>query len=166
MNRATATAALFLAFILGCASSSKDVGNGYPDQTQIPVGDSKAIGEFRTKVDSAEALYDFGDVADFLALRDSLHSKIKPIAESNPAVRSDPDFNRLLASLTALDSLDIIRSYADNQTSEFDSIALSIEPWPDMETQPAGPPVASAVDTSEFPEISNDRIDFWILYFT
>jgi membrane-bound lytic murein transglycosylase D len=119
----------------------------------------------RTVVDSAEAIFDFGAVGDFLSLRDSLAEYLESIAMNNPSIRSEPEFEQILKSLGALDSLGIVKAYARPRPSEMDSLALVIQQWPEYDSAQAEMSDFSFSDTL-FPIIENDRIDFWLRYFT
>ncbi|MFQ5512188.1 MAG: LysM peptidoglycan-binding domain-containing protein, partial [Candidatus Krumholzibacteriia bacterium] len=127
--------------------------------------DGESLGRFQSGVDSAAALFDFGDVADFLTIRDSLAGQLESIAKNYPAIRSEPEFEQVLKSLQALDSLGIVKAYARPGPSVIDSLALSLQSWPEIDSSQVEMSDFAFSDTV-FPVISNDRIEFWLRYFT
>jgi len=166
MNRSTISVSLILLviFALGCATSKpkeQPIESTDPPESVDPA----VVGRLDVAVDSAAALYDFGDVDEFETARDSLRMSMEALATTYPELRSDPDFQRVLNSLTSLDSMFVSDFPAHEQLSEVDSLALLVEPWPEADTTEADITLSANGDTL-FPTIRNDRIDFWIRYFT
>ncbi len=152
----------------GCSSVKPDV-NTSPVSEAPAVHtldfDPDEIAGYRERVDSAIALYAFGDLADFVTERDSLHKDVDTMIDSHPPVVFRQDFQELVAALSDLDALYPASDLGHAYLSETDSIALSIENWPEIDATQSQIDALSA-DNSPFEVISNDRIDFWIRYFT
>ena len=152
----------------GCSSVKPDVKtspvSNAPDADTLDF-DPDVIADYRGRVDAAVALYAFGDLADFVSERDSLHKNLDTMIDSHPPVVFRPDFQELVGALSDLDALYPTSDLGHAYLSETDSLALSIENWPEIDaTQSQIKP--SPADDSPFEVISNDRIDFWIRYFT
>jgi membrane-bound lytic murein transglycosylase D len=156
---------------LSSCSSSRNTGPsaGDPDLTNLTSQDTALtldeLNRYETGLDSAVALFDFGDVRDFLAVRDSLRQKLIVFAQENPSVMDDPEFVDVLTSLDDLDSLDVVLNYPTPRMSREDSLALALDDWPEIDSLTAGA-YEPFGDTDLFPEMANDRIEFWIRYFT
>jgi membrane-bound lytic murein transglycosylase D len=134
-----------------------------PTQSDLP--DPSVIGHYKDGVDSAAALYDFGDIADFVNTRDSLRWSIEALAVSYPLVREIPEYQQIVAGLDDLDSLFLSNGFEYRYLDEIDSLALSIESWPEIDQTQSGAELALD-NNSPIPVISNERIDFWLRYFT
>ena len=153
--------------VFGCTTASRKALPPVPIEAQ-PMDETapsdEVLGQYQTGVDSAAALYDFGDVEDFVAARDSLRHNIEALLASQPSMRSLPQFQSILRSLSEFDSLLNRRGFAPPMQVD-DSLALAIEDWPEIEDtkpKPSGPTFGDTV----FPEMTNERIDFWLRYFT
>ncbi|MEJ2719598.1 MAG: LysM peptidoglycan-binding domain-containing protein [bacterium] len=159
---------LFGLLAWGCATTPPAPDSPEPETAGQPdsiLPDPTLIGQYREGVDSAAALYDIGDIADFVSTRDSLRYSIEALAITYPAVRDLPDFRQIVRSLDDLDSLFNTNGFEHGYLAEIDSLALSIQKWPEIDrTQSASAGVV--VDDSPFPVISNERVDFWLRYFT
>ena len=127
--------------------------------------DPNLFAHYREQIDCAEALYAFGDITDFASMRDTLASSVDGMVDRYPSIVFHPEFRELLSGLSDLDSLYPTNGSVHPYLEETDSLALSIESWPDIDRTQSGS-LESVPDDSPFPVISNDRIDFWIRYFT
>ena len=165
MPRAVTALSLVVFLCFGCTQTAKDVHTNVDDPLATSESTSDELGQIQAGVDAAAALYDFGDIADFLAVRDSLRMQLEQIAGSYPSMRSEPEFNRILESLDDLDSLDIVQTYSRRTMDTEDSLALAMEEWPDLDSTQVEVGALSFSDTL-FPYFMNDRIEFWIRYFT
>jgi membrane-bound lytic murein transglycosylase D len=126
----------------------------------------RAISDFGARVAASRELYAQNDVTRFLSSRDSLLTDVNDFIRDNPRAETDPEFVRLLNSLSALDTLSLNQVGAHEYEAVDDSLALAARPWP--ETDPAAGEEARlfAASDSLFPFIESSRIDFWISYFT
>jgi membrane-bound lytic murein transglycosylase D len=142
--------------VWGCSSGSKKGPSTGP-------ADADDLRQMSLEADSAAALFDFGDVEAFVAVRDSLRSTLESMAESYPEIRETPEFQQLLASLAELDSFASFSESPREHMAPVDSLALALEDWPDT----AVTHVEKAVPgDSLFPYMEDDRIEFWVRYFT
>ncbi|UCG51398.1 MAG: LysM peptidoglycan-binding domain-containing protein [Candidatus Latescibacterota bacterium] len=167
---ARATTALFLTLVLawGCATAPPVVPPAITASAEHPdtlVPDPSLIVFYREGVDSAAALFDFGDIADFVIARDSLRRSLDALVERYPSAASHPDFEQILKSLDELDSLVTSNGFEHRYLNEIDSLALSIETWPDIDSTQSQASIVE-IDDSPFPIVDNERIDFWIRYYT
>jgi len=132
--------------------------------------DESVINTLQTGVDSAAALFDLGDVTDFVNVRDSLRYRLDAIAKAYPEIGSTPEFAELLRSLEDLDGILLERVPASYFSQQTDSLALSLNEWPEIDSVKAvalADELAEAAEAdSAFPIIANERIDFWMRYFT
>ena len=126
--------------------------------------DARVVAAYRQQMDAAAALYAFGEVAEFVAARDSLRTSINDLAAARPSIVSQPEFIQLAEALAELDSL-YPAGLGHSYLAEEDSLALSAELWPDVDSTQSPFPIGAGYD-SPFPVVSNERIDFWIHYFT
>jgi membrane-bound lytic murein transglycosylase D len=126
--------------------------------------DPLSCSEFRNEIDGAAALYAFGEIDEFLAARDSIRAGIDAIAVAHPVVLEQLEFIQIVDGLAELDSL-YPSGLGHAYLAEDDSLALSSGSWPETYT-PAAPGALTGADSSPFPAMMNDRIDFWIRYFT
>jgi membrane-bound lytic murein transglycosylase D len=168
MNRLIVSLSLLLALGWGCAAVKPDKSPtaAKPAVTTDTLAvDPAMVGRLDVAVDSAAALFVFGDIADFLSARDSLHNSIEALAASNPSLRSDPEFEEVLNNLADLDSMFGIQQNAHEHLRETDSLALAVQDWPEVDTTATDITISDDGDTL-FPTIVNDRIDFWVRYFT
>ena len=126
----------------------------------------RAISDFGARVAASRELYAQNDVTRFLSSRDSLLTDVNDFIRDNPRAETDPEFVRLLNSLSALDTLSLNQVGTHEYEAVDDSLALAARPWP--ETDPAAGEEARlfAASDSLFPFIESSRIDFWISYFT
>jgi membrane-bound lytic murein transglycosylase D len=160
-----------LAFLAACSSggpqkrsSDPSAGTSNANTSRLPATfDPELVSRLDVAVDSAEALYVFGDIADFLAARDSLHDRVDELVAAYPALRSDPYFTQVLTDLADLDSMFIIQPSMHDLVRETDSLALAVQEWPETGRTPIR---FSEDGDSIFPAMESDRIDFWIRYFT
>jgi membrane-bound lytic murein transglycosylase D len=119
---------------------------------------------FQARFDSLVALYEFGDYVDFMTALDSLRAVMSAYNESLPPESREGNVADLLHELDKLDSLAIAVDYEHEYLSEVDSLALSLEAWPDGAALAEGSTVSAMNDTL-FPYIEDERIDFWIQYY-
>ncbi|MCI0453359.1 MAG: LysM peptidoglycan-binding domain-containing protein, partial [Candidatus Latescibacteria bacterium] len=110
--------------------------------------------------------YASDDVAGFLSARDSLLSDVNDFIRDHPHAEQDPDFVRLLNSLSALDTLVVNQPRVPLYSAIDDSLALAARPWPEVDAAAAEEARLFAVSDSLFPFIDSPRVDFWISYFT
>lgn len=154
---------LLLGLSWGCSGGQKNTRSALspPDENWPAQPDQRTMEHLGTQVDSAAALYAIGDIQDFMTARDSLAASLEAIALAYPEIREEPEFIKVLSSIYGLDSLLNVHRYVE----ETDSLALSVEPWPEdtTETRIVG---TFESGNSVFPILSNDRIDFWIRYYT
>ncbi len=132
-----------------------------PDSTGV---DPRSVAAFRDQIDTAAALYAFGEITEFVAARDSLHARVDGLTLSYPGIADQPEYEDLMEDLAELDSL-YPAAAGHSYLAEEDSLALSEGSWPDGhgEESTIRP---STVDSSPFPYMMNERIEFWIRYFT
>ncbi|MDH3214968.1 MAG: LysM peptidoglycan-binding domain-containing protein [Candidatus Krumholzibacteria bacterium] len=166
MSRILIWLSLIVALTWGCTS----VGRHHPTSQPEAMAASDTLsphflGELRVGVDSAAALFLFGDIADFLSARDSLNATLDSALTYYPSINFDPDLKDVLKSLADLDSMANILTTSHEHLNETDSLALSIEDWPEIDSTQSDISIHANGDTV-FPTMRNDRIDFWIRYFT
>ncbi|MBP2681367.1 MAG: lytic transglycosylase, partial [Candidatus Krumholzibacteriota bacterium] len=131
-----------------------------PDSISV---DPRFVAERREQIDAAMALYVFGEIAEFVSLRDSIRSDVDELTIAHPSIVFRPDFARLEESLAELDSL-CPAGPGHSYLAEDDSLALSSAVWPEVHgRQDSGSP--RSPDDSPFPTMWNDRIEFWLQYF-
>jgi len=167
MLKSTTILLICLLLACGCATLKPGVENGPAAVSPLPDSlalDARVLAAYRDQMDAAAALYSFGQVAEFVAARDSLRASINTLADARPAVVFQPEFIQLAQGLADLDSL-YPAGLGHSYLSEEDSLALSAELWPDVDSTQSPVPIRIAYD-SPFPLISNERIAFWIHYFT
>lgn len=126
----------------------------------------REIADFSSRVAASRALYASDDIARFLSSRDSLLSDVNEFIRDHPHAETDPDFVRLLNSLSALDTLSVTQARTPEYSAIDDSLALAARPWPEADATPADEARLYAMSDSLFPLIESNRIDFWISYFT
>ncbi len=154
----------------GCAST----GEGSGAKGRTVAGRSldarsdygRTIAGFSSRVAASRELYSNHDVAGFLSARDSLLSDVNDFIRDHPHAERDPDFVRLLNSLSALDTLTVTQPRAPLYSAVDDSLALAARPWPESDSAAAEEARLFAASDSLFPFIESSRIDFWISYFT
>ena len=151
----------------GCAALNR---GGKTEHGSLPapqdsfVLDPRILAGYRDEIDAAVALYAFGEIDEFLATRDSVRVSVDELAMAHPAVLDQPEFVQLVEGLAELDSL-YPAGVGHTYLAEEDSLALSTLPWPDTHGAPA-PGSFTGADSSPFPTMMNDRIEFWVSYFT
>jgi membrane-bound lytic murein transglycosylase D len=126
--------------------------------------DPGTYAEYRNEIDAAAALYAFGEVDEFVAMRDSVRASMEDLAIAHPFILEQPEFVQLVDGLAELDSL-YPSGLGHTYLAEDDSLALSTDAWPETHAASAVGSLTGA-DSSPFPVMMNDRIDFWIRYFT
>jgi membrane-bound lytic murein transglycosylase D len=126
--------------------------------------DPRICADYRNEIDAAAALYAFGEVDEFVAMRDSIRAGVENLALAHPFILEQPEFVQLLDGVAELDSL-YPSGLGHAYLAEDDSLAMSTGAWPETPGAPAVGALTGA-DTSPFPAMMNDRIDFWIRYFT
>ena len=126
----------------------------------------RALDDFDRRVDKSRELYARNEVESFLSSRDSLLSDVNDFIRENPDAENDPEFVRLLNSLSALDTLSVPEPRSPEYSAIDDSLALAARPWPPADASPDEEARLYAVSDSIFPYIESSRIDFWISYFT
>lgn len=120
---------------------------------------------FQARFDSVVALYESGNSDDFMTALDSLRQDLRFNLDKSAPNERDPYVADLLFELERLDSLAISIDYQHRYLSEVDSLALLSMEWP--EEDPLGEAALSnSIHDPAFPELDNQRIRFWIEYFT
>jgi hypothetical protein len=150
----------------GCASNN-DLSQRelYTSAVDAPAyGD--AIDDFSDRVNASRRLYAHNEIARFLSSRDSLLADVNEFIREHPHAEADPEFVRLLNSLSALDTLAVVQPRAPEYSAVDDSLALAARPWPESDASPTDQARLYAMSDSIFPYIESNRIDFWISYFT
>lgn len=156
------------ALAAGCASSNNSLADRSDAEfsTDERSDYGRAIADFGSRVKASRDLYAGNDVTGFVSSRDSLLTDVNDFIREHPHAESDPDFVRLLNSLSALDTLEVAPAAVPEYSAVDDSLALAARPWPDSETEATEEARLFAASDSLFPFIESNRIDFWISYFT
>ncbi|HXV13230.1 MAG TPA: transglycosylase SLT domain-containing protein, partial [Candidatus Krumholzibacteria bacterium] len=166
----TAVLTLWAVLATGCAStgdSSSARGRSVAQRNLEPRVDyGRSIADFSSRVAASRSLYANNDVAGFLSARDSLLADVNDFIRDHPHAEQDPDFVRLLNSLSALDTLVVNQPRVPLYSAVDDSLALAARPWPDADITASDEARLFAMSDSVFPFIESPRIDFWISYFT
>jgi peptidoglycan lytic transglycosylase D len=151
----------------GCASDSELREAGLRANSVEPQQDySDQISSFTKRVKSSRELYSNNEIATFLSSRDELVTDVNEFIREHPHAETDPEFVRLLNSLSALDTLATDNIRTPEYSALDDSLALSNRPWPEPDNSASEQARLFAVSDSLFPVIESNRIDFWISYFT
>ncbi len=154
----------------GCASNGegKSAGKRSLSNRNVDAHSNygRAIAGFSARVTASRELYMHNDVERFLSTRDSLLTDVNDFIREHPHAETDPDFVRLLNSLSALDTLSLDQVRAPEYAAVDDSLALAAHPWPATDADAAEEARIFAISDSLFPHIDSPRIDFWISYFT
>lgn len=148
----------------GCTKGSKG-----PDTSAADLGATDADGDvsvLSAEADSAQALLQFGDVEAFEAVREDLRAAADKMARAYPEIRSTSEFKQLLNSVEELDSFSSFSGDPHSRLQEMDSLALALENWPEMDSVQTAEAARAERSDSLFPYVENDRIEFWIRYFT
>jgi hypothetical protein len=157
------------ALAAGCASNSDSLGRSQRDD-RISEDEravyGRVIADFGARVSASRDLYADNDVDGFVSSRDSLLTDVNDFIREHPNAEQDPDFVRLLNSLSALDTLEVAEPAEPEYSAVDDSLALAARPWPEAEPAAAEEARLFAASDSLFPYIESNRIDFWISYFT
>ena len=166
MLKKTVILLLCAALAAGCAAlrpgEDRETSQVSPRADSVVV-DTRLLSACRNQVDAAMALYAFGEVREFAALRDSLRARMDEISLADPSIVLHPEFARVEASLAQLDSL-CPAGLGHSYLAEEDSLALSSAVWPEVDRMRGGSASMSS-DDSPFPFVWNDRIEFWVRYF-
>ncbi len=153
----------------GCASNGDGRAASQRSLSNSAIADDSygdAVSDFASRVNASRELYAQNDVAHFLSSRDSLLSDVNEFIREHPHAESDPEFVRLLNSLSALDTLAVNVPRSPRYSAVDDSLALAARPWPESDSPAADQARLYAMSDSIFPFIESNRIDFWISYFT
>ena len=158
------------ALAAGCASNNDSLARQQRSGNQISTDErsdfGRAIADFGTRVKASRDLYANNNVERFVSSRDSLLTDVNEFIREHPDAERDPDFVRLLNSLSALDTLEVVEPAEPEYSAVDDSLALAARPWPEAEPEAAEEARLFAASDSLFPFIESNRIDFWISYFT
>lgn len=127
--------------------------------------DEVTLERLGAQADSVAAFFDFGDMEAFISARDGLRASVEAMARSYPELRSTSEFQRLLNSLTELESFVAPSSAEHQHLQQVDSLALAVQNWPEIDSTQTVNSDAAMSDTL-FPYIENDRVEFWVRYFT
>jgi membrane-bound lytic murein transglycosylase D len=162
-------AALVFVLAVGCSSAGeKRLPIDDPDFPERPVDEIYlerfALEDFQTRLDAAAAHLKAGNRYLFLATRDSLVVDVNAYIRENPHMETNSTFGTILNRLAALDTMSVEAS-DEPYTSYEDSLALSFADWPTLDIELDDGVLFDKYNTA-FPEISNQRIDFWINYYT
>jgi len=151
----------------GCASDSGVREAAQRSNSVEPQQDySDQISSFSKRVKSSRELYSNNEITGFLSSRDELVTDVNEFIREHPHAETDPEFVRLLNSLSALDTLAVDNIRTAEYSALDDSLALSNRPWPEADNSASEQARLFAVSDSLFPVIESNRIDFWISYFT
>lgn len=166
----TAVLVLWAVLAAGCASSGDGrsaTQRGLSHRNVESRSDyGHEITHFNTRVSTSRELYAQNDIPRFLSSRDSLLADVNEFIREHPHAENDPDFVRLLNSLSALDTLSVTQARTPEYSALDDSLALAARPWPDNDADTLNNARLYALSDSVFPFIESSRIDFWISYFT
>lgn len=163
MNRIQLVIVIALMMMWGCTSGSRGPSTRAGDAVEIT--DPETLERLGASADSVAALFDFGDIEAFISARDALRSSAEAMARSYPELRNTAEFQHLLDSITELESFIAPSSAEHGHLQEVDSLALSLQSWPEIDNSQSEISV-TALGDSLFPYIENDRVEFWIRYFT
>ena len=156
---------LIIVAAYGCSSSNRGSGMSASASDPESSADPTLLSPVATQIDSAEALLSFGDVNEYFTVRDSVEQNLKTITTDYPSIRYEPEFKRILKSLSDLDSIVTANGHAHTYLEETDSLALATQHWPETDTPRTMRSVEAGGDTL-FPTIKSERIDFWTRYYT
>lgn len=161
--------AIFLLAALACASSRDSrppvADPDFPDRSIDEIYAQRfALEDFQSRLDAAVNHYRNDNRYLFFASRDSLVADVNRYIRRHPHAEDDPAFVRILNHLSGLDTLTFAVNDSNAMTYE-DSLALSFADWPDIDIK-LDDGVMFSKYSSVFPEVSNQRIDFWIDYYT
>jgi membrane-bound lytic murein transglycosylase D len=161
---------LWAVLAAGCASTSDGgaaAGRTIAERNLDARADyGRTIAGFSARVTASRELYANDNVAGFLSSRDSLLADVNDFIRDHPHAEQDPDFVRLLNSLSALDTLVVNQPRVPLYSAIDDSLALAARPWPEADAAASDEARLFAASDSLFPFIESPRIDFWISYFT
>jgi len=124
-----------------------------------------ALEDFEYRLDAARNFYSTENYYLFRTTRDSLLSDVNAYIRMNPQAEIEPEFERLFHMLDILDILTVATPERDSYAAEEDRLALQFADWPDMDLELDDGRIFSSYN-SVFPELEDNRIDFWIRYFT
>jgi membrane-bound lytic murein transglycosylase D len=162
-------AAILIITALGCSSAVDErppVSD--PDFPEKSIDDIYlerfALEDFQNRLEATITHYESGNRFLFFSTRDSLVAAINSYIRENPHAEDEDAFSRLLDSMDELDKLTFDLPN-DGLTSYEDSLALSFADWPEMDIELDDGTLFSKYNTV-FPEITNNRIDFWVNYYT
>lgn len=152
----------------GCAANTDQRGKNQRSAASADARSSygRTIAAFGSRVAASRDLYAENNVAGFVSSRDSLLTDVNEFIREHPHAESDPDFIRLLNSLSALDTLTVAQPAVPEYSAVDDSLALAARPWPESDATATEEARLFAVSDSLFPFIDSNRIDFWLSYFT
>jgi membrane-bound lytic murein transglycosylase D len=166
-------AAVLIVWAVLAAGCSSDGQGRSAAQRSMNNGNVEARSEFgrdirgfSARVKVSRELYADNEITAFMSSRDSLLSDVNDFIRENPHAEQDPDFVRLLNSLSALDTLGVDQARDPEYSAVDDSLALEARPWPEADTSPKEQARLYALSDSLFPVIESNRVDFWISYFT
>lgn len=166
----TAVLVLWAVLAAGCASNGDGRSasqRGLSNRNVESRSDyGSEIANFSSRVSTSRDLYAQNDIARFLSSRDSLLTDVNEFIREHPHAENDPEFVRLLNSLSALDTLSVTQVRTPEYSAVDDSLALAARPWPDSDADTFSNARLYALSDSVFPFIESNRIDFWISYFT
>lgn len=167
---------VYLAIIAGlalapaCASNPPQPAEALPEATEAQLSVDEvyarrfALEDFWSRLESAKNFYDTDNHYLFASTRDSLVSDVNAYIREHAHVERDPDFASLLNQLSILDTLGTQKE-PENYSEKDDSMALSYADWPALDIDLDDGKMFSELN-SLFPTVENNRIDFWINYFT
>ncbi len=164
-NVANALAVLtLLAIAGGCSDAERGSVSKQAALEPGTTGYQESLERFSARLDESRGLFEAGKVSRFESTRDSLVADVNAFIRENPHAEGDDSFVSLLNALSALDTLATDSTTDDDGYAAVDdSLALANADWPANDV-PEGQIFRR--DTSLFPVIESNRIDFWISYFT
>jgi membrane-bound lytic murein transglycosylase D len=161
--------AILVLLAIACSSAKDDrppvSDPDFPDRPIDEIyAERFALEDFQSRLDAAVSHYRNDNRYLFFATRDSLVADVNRYIRRHPHAEKDPSLDRILNRLGGLDTLTFNVSDTKLVTYE-DSLALSFADWPEIDFELEDGVMFNKYD-SDFPEISNKRIDFCINYFT
>ncbi len=170
LKRTLVTLTLILVF-WGCGStpSRRTPANGQiqavDSDPKSTASDNPSLLSFNVRLDSVVTLFQFGNIPNFFAARDSLQRDFAAYLANNPNTVSDPDVVWIVHKIQLLDTMIVSSPKLHPYISEMDSLALLYGNWPDSDSLTEAFLNGLSEDTL-FQDINNKKVDFWLRYFT
>jgi membrane-bound lytic murein transglycosylase D len=172
MHKRPLAALVLFAGLLGCSSSMQNSSEGIADPASDASQsfatwkvDAPVLERFHDRLDSVITLFYFGNLPNFHVAKDSFHHEIDAFIEKHPRAIEDSDFIWIRSKLNRMDTLLTVRDDQYLYLDRTDSLALSFNDWPEKGII-VGEFFEQNFEDTVFPAMRNQRIDFWIRYFT